>query len=62
VRAGGLAWQARKQDIMNITELAHVYVCTRGNYCHHFGWIGAIVIGVLVVGIMAYQWWRKRRS
>ena len=62
MRAGGLAWQARKQDIMNVTELAVVYGCTPGNYCLHLGWIGSIVIGVLVVGVMAYQLWRKRRS
>jgi hypothetical protein len=47
---------------MNSTGLAVVYGCTPGDYCHHFGWIGGIVIGVLFVGIMAYQWWRKRRS
>jgi hypothetical protein len=59
MRAGGLASRARKQDIMNFTELAVVYGCTLSS-CIHLGWIGTVIGVVLIAGAMAYRWWRNR--
>jgi len=61
VRVGGLERQVRKQDTMKLTQLAVYHGCAPGS-CIRGPWWTIFIIAPVVIGTLAYRYWRKRGS